>query len=355
MASAVSSEWMEEPPPKPPPPPPAGDDGPLAAHDGDGVAARAGAFALLAEIFAELDDLGALARAALDGDLGLLDLTHLVDQLVGKRLFGRIGAGLDQGLQRRGRGLAILGGVGQGRIVDGGHPGGHGLAVGAGVIALGVFVDGVLVFVALFELGLHAVFLEGAAQEQAVGREAGRLEAGGVLHPQFGRRGPDHIGRHHRAGGGEALAVGDDRLAGVAEAVDGLAQFVGRGRGHAAFGQADQHGLDAGVALRLVQAVDHLGQGQARTAEGRERIGRGLIGDAAAQIQLQHRIDRDRRLGRRGDGDRQQNHGHDDHEQDQPGEDTQDRQEELLHRMRKRAFAGRKWPGQHRVPWAAVK
>ena len=162
---------------------PAGDDGPLAAHDGDGVPARAGALALLAQIFAELDDLGALAGAGLDGDLGLLDLADLVDQAVGQGLFGRIGAGLDQGLQRRGRGLAILGGVAQGAVVDGGHPGGHGLAVRAGVIALGVFVDGVLVLVALLELGLHPILLKGAAQEQAVGREAHSLEAGGVLHP----------------------------------------------------------------------------------------------------------------------------------------------------------------------------
>ena len=313
----------------------AGHDRPFPADDGYGVAARSGPFALFRDVFAEFDDLGALAGAALDLGLGLLDLADLVDQLVSQGLFRRIGAGLDHRLKGgRGR-LAVLGGVGQGAVIDGGHPRRHRLAVGGGVVALGVFVDGVLVLVALLEIGADAVFVERPAQEQTVGREAGGLEAGGVLHPQFRRRGADHIGGHHRARRGEALAVSDDRLARGAEAADRLAQLIRRGRGHAAFRQADQHGLDAGVLLGLGQTVHHLGHRQARSPEGRERIGRGLVADPLAQVQFQHHGRGRRRLGGAGDGDRQQNDRDHDDEQDQSGENPQNRQKELLHGKRR--------------------
>jgi len=128
--------------------------------------------------------------------------------------------------------------------------------VRAGVVALRIFVDGVLVLVALLELGLYAVFLESAPQEQAVAGQTDRLEAGGVLHPQLVGAGRHHIAGDHRAQRHEALAVGDDSLARGAEAVDRLTHLVGGGRVHAAFRRADQKHLDAVVLLGLGQGVD---------------------------------------------------------------------------------------------------
>jgi hypothetical protein len=129
--------------------------------------------------------------------------------------------------------------------------------------------------------------------------------------------------------------VGDDRLARRAEATDGLADFVGRGGRHAAFGQAHQQGLDRAVVRGLSQDVDHLHHRQLGPAEGREGIGRGLVGQAFAQVQLQH-------AGGRGGGARCAGHRHadqhdrqDDEEQDQPGEDAKDGQEKLFHVRRR--------------------
>ncbi|MNQ90279.1 hypothetical protein D3C85_1056140 [compost metagenome] len=220
-----------------------------------------------------------------------------------------------------------------------------------GIVALRIFVDGVLVLVALLKLGFDAVFLEGAPQEEAVAGQAHGLEAGGVLQPQLVGAGSDHIAGDHRAQGHETLAMGDDGLARGAEPVDRLTHFVGGGGGHAALRRADQQHLDAGVLLGLGQGVDDVDHRQARTAESGERIGRLLIGQPFAQVQLQHRVGGRGRLG--GSGRRREEqqgrNRQDDEEGHEPGEDAEHGQEELFHEKGGRPVSG------HARPAASIK
>ncbi|MNI64855.1 hypothetical protein D3C73_1203240 [compost metagenome] len=125
----------------------------------------------------------------------------------------------------------------------------------------------------------------------------------------------------------------DHRLARSAEAGDRLTHLVGRGGGHAGFGRAQQQHLDVVVGGRLSQHVHDLDHRQAGAAERRKGIDRRLIRQAAAQVQLQHRMGGRGRLGgpgRHGEED-QRHHGQDDEEGHKPGEDAQHGEEELLH------------------------
>uniref|UniRef100_A0A0N4Z2W0 PE-PGRS family protein n=1 Tax=Parastrongyloides trichosuri TaxID=131310 RepID=A0A0N4Z2W0_PARTI len=328
-----------------------GHDGALAADDGDGrlgrARARRRARPLQRGVVAELDDLGVLARLGLGCRFGLFDLTDLVDQLQRQGLIGGVRAGLDDGLQGVRRRLAVAGDVGDGVVVDGAHPGQHGLAVRRGVVAVEVRVDRVLELVALLVVGLDAVLLEGAAQEDAVRRQTDGLEARRVLQPQLIGAGGDHIAGHHRAHRHEALAVGDDRLARGAEAGDRLTHLIGRGGRHAGFGRAHQQDLDVVVGRRLGQDVHNLNHRHAGAAEGREGIGRRLVRQPAAQVELQHRMGGRRRLGgasRHGEED-QRHDGQDDEKGHKPGEDAQHGEEELLHGKADVQDRGQKRPG----------
>ena len=253
--------------------------------------------------------------------------------------------GLNGGSQRLRRCLAILSSIRQGRRIDRRHPGRHGLAMGGREVALGVFVDGVLVLVALLELGVDAIFLEGATQEQGVAGEARQLEVRGVLHPKLGRRCTNHIAGNRRADGLEPLGVGDHDLARTAEAAHGLTDLVGGGGGDAGFGKTDQQGLHPIVVLGLGQNVDDLQRRQAGSTKGGEGIGRALVRHALAQVQFQHRIARRRFLGgRRADRGHDQDEGNDDDKQEQTGEHAEHGQEELLHGEGRRPDRRPCWP-----------
>ena len=152
------------------------------------------------------------------------------------------------------------------------------------------------------------------------------------LHPELAGGGAQHVGRDRGAGGIEALAVGQHRLALGAEGAERQAQLVGRRRGHAALGQADQAGPSpgrpsrpgAGFArstctdrLRPVKAAkgfcgDWSSRDCRRSSASTVRAGAGA-GRAALAISDQH----------------QERHA--DEEQHQAREHARDGEQELLH------------------------
>jgi hypothetical protein len=203
--------------------------------------------------------------------------------------------------------------------------------VGGGVVAVEVGIDGVLELSPLLEVGLDPVLVEEALEEDVLGGDAGHLHGRAGLHPQLVAGRADHVGRGDHAGRIEALAVDDHLLAGRAEALQGQAQLVGGAGLHAGFRQADKQRLDPAVALGLAQGFDHRHHRERAPPEARQRIGRILVGQRLAQVELEHgALGHRRRAGGAGRY-AHENEGHAHHEDHQTGENAGHGDEELLH------------------------
>ncbi len=283
-------------------------------------------------VVGEIGELGALAGLAEDGGLGVLHLADLIDQAQLLGLVRRIWAGLQGLLQRRGRLPAILRRRPNRRLVDRGHPRQLRLLMGRGEVVVEVGIDGGLVLVALLVVGLDAILFEQPLEEHLLGRQPHRLEGRPGLHPQLVGRSSDHVGRGHRSGRHEALAVGEHRLARGAEVLDRQADLVGFARRQAPLRQADQEPLHVGVGLGPAQALDDRHGGQRMLAEQRQGVLGVLIGQRLAQVEFQHAGGR-HWLGR-AEGRKDQHQGQADEEDHQPGHHAGHGQQELFHRIR---------------------
>ncbi len=225
-------------------------------------------------IVGEGHQFGPLARAIEDGVLDVLHLADAVDQAEALGLRGRVGARFHRLLQCGWVLAPVLGGGLDRGLIDRAHPRQGRLPVGGGVVAVEVGIDGVLVLVALLVVGLDAILVEQALEEHVLGGHAHRLEGRPGLHPELVGGGAQHIGRGHRAGRRQSLAVGVDRLARGTEVLDRQPQLIGLPRRQAAFGQADQDALHVRVGLGVAQARDDRHGRQRAPPEGREgRLG----------------------------------------------------------------------------------
>ena len=262
--------------------------------------------------------------------LGLLHLADLIDQSERLGPVRIIGAALE-GLQQLLRVLPAV--LGRGPDLDGvnrAHIAQGRFFVGGSEVVIEEGIDGVLVFVALFERCLQAVAIEKPFEEHGLRRHAHRLKTGLGLHPELVGAGAHHIGGAGKAGRVDALAMGDHQLARATEMADRAAHLVGDGGGHAPFRQTDEQGLDAAVALGGAQSLDDLGHRQGVAGqEGERGMGR-LVGYGRAQVQGQDRIGG--RLRRAGAGKSQQHDsdGQNDEEQREGGENPRHGEEELL-------------------------
>jgi hypothetical protein len=127
--------------------------------------------------------------------------------------FGRIGPAFDHRLQRVGAELAVLRRGRQPGRIDRAHPRQLRLAVVGGVVVVEVAVDGVLVLIALLEVGDDPVLVEEVLEEDVFLRQPHRLERGRGLHPHVAAGRAKLIGRGGDTLRVDALAVGQDRLA----------------------------------------------------------------------------------------------------------------------------------------------
>jgi hypothetical protein len=285
----------------------------------------------VAQVVLEFHQLGARAGLGEQRLLRLLHLADLVDQAQPLRLLGEVGPGLQRLLQGGGIGLAVGRRADDGAPVDRAHPRQLRFAVLGRVVTVEVRVDRVLVFLALLEVDLDPVLVEGALEEDVFGGQAGHLQRGGRLHPQLVGGSAQHVGRGHDAGRIDALAVGEHRLAGGAEPLERLPQLVGRRRGHAGFRQPNQHALHPPVALRALQALDDAHHRHRPAADGYQRVLRVLVGQPVAKVELQHGLGGQGLRPGRGSRHHHQQHGHGDDEDDQASEHAGHGDEELLH------------------------
>ena len=303
----------------------------LALDDSDGGTRCRHGGRLAARIVVEIEHLGPGARLFQHRRLRLAHLTSAVDEAPGHGLLGEVGAGFQHRAQRGGILFAVGGGGLQFGVVDRGHPGQLSLAVGRRIVVEQVAVDGVLVFVALLVVRLDPVLVEGPLEEDVLVDQAGDLERGAGLHPEFVGGGAQHVGGGHRAGGIEPLAVGVDRLAARAETQDRQTHLVRQSGFDAALRQADQQAADPVILFGPTQALQDRHGRRARVSQAGKRALRGLIGKSFTQVQLEHGVRRRwRRAGGAGqNGD--QHEGHANQENDQAGEHARRRDQKLLH------------------------
>ena len=131
----------------------------------------------------------------------------------------------------------------------------------------------------------------------------------------------------------EGGGLGDDELAGLAQARDGGGDFLRLGGGKRAVAHLHQHALDALVAAGRIQPQHHIHDGDAARGEEAARRG-GAVGDGFAQVQRQHDVVRQPVAARQaddqqdGEDNREKDHGpghgidHPHHDGAQPGQKT---------------------------------
>ena len=113
----------------------------------------------------------------------------------------------------------------------------------------------------------------------------------------------------------------DDELAGLAEFLDGGADFLRLGDRKVAAADAQRHALDAPVALGGIEAEHDVHHGHGLVAEREIHI-RG-VGDAMTQIEREHHVARQAiALEQRDDDHDDRDQDHEDHELRDPVQDS---------------------------------
>jgi hypothetical protein len=210
----------------------------------------------------ELLPLGVLAGAAAGGDDGVVAVSHVIDELRRERLLGVEGALVDERAHARGIELPSGGDAGHHLIVDRAQQRLGLLAVRRCHLGFGEGVRRRLVFRTMLEARRDAQHVERAAKERHLDAHADEPDLADRLQPDLVERGGEIITAHAGADLAEAVGIGQCEFALGAELRQRVAQLLRLRGAEPAVADAREDALDAAIALRALDAVEHVAQGR---------------------------------------------------------------------------------------------